>query len=211
MFIKILTLLICLTPSAELSCERIAEELRLRMDSSRLWEPSTATASWLSKHFGGTTAIVTLALAEHGEDIEHAATQLWGIPSPHLYVRSLRLLIWNTNIEKYRERARRDAKSLGKRNPFAQLVQQQIIRDGKVQLQQHNANILSPQKRGWSLKHQPQIEKVLFAELGKGRIFFAHFDIRHAFMQTTSWQIHGYNHQTTKELLDTILMVHESS
>ena len=26
-----------------------------------------------------------------------------------------------------------------------------------------------------------------------------------------SWEIHGYNHQTTKELLDTILTVHESS
>ncbi len=101
--------------------------------------------------------------------------------------------------------------SLDQNNPFTQQVQTRIIEDGDVLLQQYNANLTSPQKRGWSLKHQPQIDKVLFAEMGKGQIFFAHFDIRYAFTKTSSWEIHWYNHQTTKELLDTILTVHESS
>ncbi len=126
MLFKLLSLLICLTSANSDPVIRIADELIARKHDTLFWEPSSPTSSWLSKHEGGTTAVVTLALASAGKDVENAANQLWSIQSPHAYVRSLRLLLWNTNIERYRERATADVKALVQRFNTDSLLQLQF-------------------------------------------------------------------------------------
>jgi len=79
MSIKILTLLLYLIQPVEKSCKRIPDELNAWIDSTLLRKPSSPITSRLYKHFEGTTAIVTLEFAKHGENIEGTANQLWEI------------------------------------------------------------------------------------------------------------------------------------
>lgn len=96
---------------------QISKELMNRFDPHNAWEPSKDDSGWLSRGYGGTTAVATLALltaneSQHSVEIKTALQKLESIRHPSTYTCSLRTMIWSELATTHGKQLRRDARRL---------------------------------------------------------------------------------------------------
>jgi hypothetical protein len=95
--------------------------------------------------------------------------------------------------------------SIGGRGHFARTTHTKILERTKTTSTPNPLLVPYPTSRGWSMLNRVELPVPCSTSIGKGMVIFIDCDIRNALLQQTSWEIHGYSHESAIELVSALL------